>query len=202
MLQEAKEDPTFSRLTPEISSQWHPTKNRKLQLATISPNSRRVVWWKDPICGHEFQATSRERDKYERWRCPLCHTILDSLAYHYPEIAEEWSPENSVSPWAIRPNSTLLTEVPSWRCRSNPDHMWQAMPSVRINGGQCPQCRNFGKSQIELEYVSAAKKRWGNASSGQRIRSDRFRNHASWAVDVLVGLPDGRRLIIEYDGSY
>lgn len=198
----AKANPSASRLTPEISSQWHPTKNGKLLLAEISPESRRMVWWRDPVCGHEFQATPRERDKYERWRCPVCHTILDSLAYHYPELAEEWSPENPFSPWEIRPNTSQLTEPPLWVCRNDPTHTWHAMPTARVNGSQCPECAETGKSRIETEYYSAALAYWGNAKSGSRIHSAQFQTHSSWTVDISVDLPSGERLVIEYDGSY
>ncbi|MFV8403022.1 MULTISPECIES: zinc-ribbon domain-containing protein [Dermabacter] len=31
-----------------------PTKNGNLRLADVSPESRRMVWWRDPVCGHEF----------------------------------------------------------------------------------------------------------------------------------------------------
>lgn len=198
----AEGDPSVSRLTPEISSQWHPTKNGKLRLAEISPESRSMVWWQDPVCRHEFQATPRERDKYERWRCPVCHTILDSLAYHYPEIADEWSPDNSFSPWEIRPNASRLGEPPLWVCKNNAAHVWRAMPSARVNGAQCPECVETGKSQIEVEYYSAALVHWGNAKSGSRIHSAKFQTHASWTVDIYVDLPSGKPLVIEYDGSY
>ncbi|ARU45895.2 zinc-ribbon domain-containing protein [Corynebacterium silvaticum] len=195
---EAAEDPLSTRLTPEIASQWHPTKNEKFKLSTISPNSRRVVWW----CGHEFQATPRERDKYERLRCPECRTILDSLAFHYPEIADEWSSENSLSPWHVRPNTSQLVEPPLWVCRQNPAHTWSAMPAVRVNGSQCPKCRTAGKSMIERLYVEAARAYWGEAQSGPRIHSPAFTNHSSWSVDIRVSLADGRSLVIEYDGAY
>lgn len=198
----AEINPDASRLTPEISSQWHPTKNGKLRLADISPASRRMVWWRDPDCGHEFQAAPRERDKYDRWRCPLCHTILDSLAYHYPELAEEWSADNPISPWEIRPNTTQLKEPPLWLCKNDPTHIWRAMPTARVNGSQCPECIETGKSQIEVEYYSSALSRWKNAKSGFRVHSARFQTHSSWTVDVLVNLPASKRLAIEYDGSY
>ena len=198
----AKKDPSATRLTPEISSQWDHSKNGNIKLATISPNSRRAVWWKDPVCGHEFQATPVERDKYERWRCPICRTILDSLAYHYPEIAEEWSPDNLLSPWEIRPNAARLKDPPLWVCKNNASHVWRAMPTARVSGSQCPECIETGKSQIEVEYCSASFARWGNAKSGARIHSARFETHSSWTVDILVDLPMGGRLAIEYDGSY
>ncbi|MGO3088233.1 MAG: zinc-ribbon domain-containing protein [Galactobacter sp.] len=200
--EKAADNPTATRLTPEIASQWHPTKNGKLKLATISPDSRRAVWWRDPVCGHEFQATPRERDKYQRLRCPECHTILDSLAFHYPDIADEWSPVNSVSPWHIRPNTSQLVEPPLWICRHDPAHMWRAVPAARVNGSQCPECQITGKSMIERLYLDAARQHWGEVQSGPRIHSPAFSNHSSWSVDIHVSLPDGRSLVIEYDGCY
>ena len=179
-----------------------PTKNGNLRLADVSPESRRMVWWRDPVCGHEFQATPRERDKYERWRCPVCHTILDSLAYHYPEVAEEWSPDNPLSPWEIRPNTSQLAEPPLWVCKNDPAHVWRAMLAARVNGSQCPECIETGKSRIETEYYSAALAHWGNAKSGSRIHSAKFQTHSCWTVDICVDLPSGKRFAIEYGGSY
>ena len=199
---EATANPAATRLTPEIASQWHPTKNGTLKLATISPGSTRIVWWRDPVCGHEFQATPLSRDKYQRHRCPACQTILDSLAYHYPDIADEWSPENSVSPWQVRPTTSQLAELPLWVCRRDPEHTWRATPAARVNGSQCPECQIVGKSMIELRYVEAARQKWGEAQSGPRIHSPTFTHHSSWSVDIRVTLPNKRSLVIEYDGSY
>ena len=198
----ADADPTASRLSPEISSQWHPTRNEPVALAHISPGSVRIMWWRDPVCGHEFQDTPRDRDKYARLRCPVCETILDSLAYHYPDVAQEWAPENALSAWHVRPTTTTLAETPWWICRRDPKHRWQAPPSARINGAGCPECRMTGKSQIELLYHKAAQEQWGSARSGARIQHGEFANHAAWSVDVLVEMPGGRTLVIEYDGSY
>ena len=50
-------DPSSSRLMSEISSKRHLAKNGDLRFASISPESRRTVWWQDPVCGHEFEAT-------------------------------------------------------------------------------------------------------------------------------------------------
>lgn len=198
----AKSGEVKSRLTPEITSQWHPTKNEGLLLGAIPPTSTRNAWWLDPVCGHEWQDVVGNRDKYERYRCPFCETILDSLAYHYPDVAAQWSEQNDISPWQIRPYTTQLAQPPLWECPDNPEHTWRAMPSRLVNGASCPDCRTVGKSAVERLYAKAAKKIWGNAASGQRVYSDSFTNHSSWSVDVLVDLPDGKQLGIEYDGSY
>lgn len=198
----AAANPSATRLTPEIASQWDAFKNPGLSLATISPMSKRSVWWRDPVCGHAFKDMVKNRDKYERYRCPFCETILDSLAYHYPDVAAQWSGENELSPWQIRPNTSKLSPPPLWVCPTDPTHTWRAMPAQRIKGSGCPECKTVGKSAVERLYAKAAKKVWGNASSGQRVYSDNFTNHSSWSVDVLVDLPGGKQLGIEYDGSY
>lgn len=66
---------------PEIAGQWHPTKNGvKYTPDTVGPDSKRTVWWLADCCGHEWEETVRNRNKYKRQRCPQCRTILDSLA--------------------------------------------------------------------------------------------------------------------------
>ena len=189
-----------SRLSPEIASQWHPTRNGAWTAAQASPDSRRLAWWRDPVCGHEWQSTPRERDKYTRRRCPECDTILDSLAWHYPEVAAGWAPENTVSPWQVRPtDSDHLVE---WVCDDDPRHRWTATPASVVNGAGCPECRETGKSRVELDHLESARAVFGSAASGRRVRSDAFTHHGSWTVDILVEQPDARPVAIEYDGSY
>ncbi|MEU5156080.1 zinc-ribbon domain-containing protein [Glycomyces sp. NPDC021274] len=197
----ADADPASIRINPEIASQWHPSKNGRLRLAEISPDSRRKVWWRDPNCGHEWQDTTANRDKYARLRCPQCRTILDSLAYHYPELAAEWAPENPLTAWHVRPFAST-NFVPAWVCSTDPGHRWQAALASRSNGAGCPECREHGKSQVELEYCAAVERAFGTARSGELIRHNAFQRRSSWTVDISVELADGRRLAIEYDGAY
>jgi hypothetical protein len=50
----------LATLHPEVAKQWHPTKNRKLTPAMVSPHSKQPVWW---ICtdGHVWEQTIRKR---------------------------------------------------------------------------------------------------------------------------------------------
>lgn len=198
----AEANPNASRLSPEISSQWHPTRNGRWRLSEVSPESRRIAWWKDAVCGHEWPATPRERDKYDRLRCPECRTVLDSLAYHYPELAAQWAPENSVTPWHIRPTGAIRGGQPLWMCPNDPAHRWHAPPASRVAGSTCPECQQSGKSMVELAHLTEAQRVFGNATSGKRISSDAFTRRGSWTVDILVNLGHGQQIAIEYDGSY
>ncbi|GEE00383.1 hypothetical protein nbrc107696_08290 [Gordonia spumicola] len=188
------------RLSPEIASQWHPDRNGAWTAAQASPDSRRLAWWRDPVCGHEWQQTPRERDKYTRRRCPDCDTILDSLAWHYPEIAAGWAPENPITPWQVRPTDT--EHVVHWICDTDAAHHWTGTPASLVNGTGCPECRTSGKSRVELDHLNAARDLFGSAASGIRVHSDAFVRRASWTVDILITLSGDRRVAVEYDGSY
>jgi len=188
-------------MNAEIASQWHPTKNGDRQLATVSPGSRKMAWWRDPRCGHEWQETPARRDMGQRLRCPECRTILDSLAYHFPDLATEWSPHNPVSAWQVRPSATTRF-VPTWMCPTDSQHVWQASLISRTNGSGCPECREHGKSQVELDHYAAALAAFGNAASGRSIRHKAFSRRPVWLVDITGELPDGQEVVIEYDGGY
>ena len=189
------------RLNPELVAQWHPTRNAPLQVANISPISRRQIHWKDPICGHEWVSTPAEREKRERLRCPECRTILDSLAWHFPILAAEWSDKNPLSAWQVRPSGALKF-TPEWVCANSPSHCWQIDANLRVKGSGCPQCRESGKSMVELRYFEAIRSAFGEAFSGLAIRSDAFKRRLVWTPDVTVNLSNGRKLLVEYDGSY
>lgn len=186
---------------PEIASQWDYTKNGKLTPDSVTHSSKRVMWWRDDACGHEWQEAIRDRNKYQRYRCPKCRTILDSLAYQYPLLAQEWSPRNPVTAWYVRPYGKTLYD-PEWVCANNGAHVWTATLSSRTNGSDCPECRQAGKSKIELDHLAAAKKTFGRARSGVILRSAHFTRRPAWTADITVALAEEQTLVIEYDGSY
>ena len=66
-----KIDPTKSLLViaPEVSSEWHPTKNGDLTPNKVSYGSREKVWWKCSK-GHSWDAIVVNRTKGRG--CPLC----------------------------------------------------------------------------------------------------------------------------------
>lgn len=188
-------------LNREIAAQWHPTKNGSLDVRRLSPTSRRAVWWLDASCGHEWQASPTEREKRQRLRCPICRTILDSLAYHFPKLADEWSPSNPLTAWQVRP-SGKLPFTPEWTCPTEAGHVWNASLASRTSGSGCPMCREVGKSSVELQHLEAARGVFGNAASGQPMRSSAFTSRRVWHPDITVNLGGGRILVIEYDGAY
>ncbi len=185
---------------PEIASQWHPTLNGNLTPHNVVWDSKRRVWWRADCCGLEWQETVRDRDKYQRLRCTRCDTILGSLAWHDPGLAAEWSPTNPVTAWQVRPHAATPF-MPEWICATNPAHLWRAPLSTRSNGAECPECREHGKSRVELDHYEAAKERFGAARSGVIVRDQAFTSRTSWTADISLDV-DGHALVIEYDGAY
>jgi len=193
--------PDAYEMNREIAAQWHPLRNGPRSVSTVSPNSRKTFWWIEPSCGHEWEATPVEREKRHRWRCPVCETILDSVAYHFPELAEEWGPSNSTTPWHLRPTSATRF-TPEWVCMTNPAHVWRATLASRTAGSGCPECKVAGKSAIEMAYFECLFRLFGSAASGRAVKDAAFGHRGTWHPDVSVDLPDGRTLYVEYDGSY
>ncbi|MFZ2527493.1 MAG: zinc-ribbon domain-containing protein [Rhodococcus sp. (in: high G+C Gram-positive bacteria)] len=191
---------SVAELQPELAAQWHPTRNGKHTPENVVWNSERVMWWKSNCCGHEWPESVRSRDGGQRLRCLSCHTILGSLAWHDPGLAAEWSPANPVTAWHVRPHASLPF-VPQWSCVTNPDHVWNAPVSSRSNGAECPECRQAGKSRVELDHHAAALAIFGNARSGITIQHDAFISRRSWTTDISVE-HQGRTVVIEYDGAY
>jgi len=185
---------------PEIASQWHPTRNGRLTPQNVVWDSKRTVWWRADCCGNQWQESVRDRDKYARTRCRPCRTILGSLAWHDPGLAAEWSPTNRLSPWQVRPHGAT-DFVPEWICATNPAHVWRAPLSDRTDGADCPECREVGKSRVELAHHAAAVEVFGAARSGVSLRDDAFTSRRSWSADISADV-DGYTLVIEYDGAY
>lgn len=192
--------PTLAKARPEIAAQWHPTRNGNLDPGMIGPDSTRVVWWRSDCCGHEWREQVRDRDKYRRLRCPHCESILDSLAWQDPGLAAEWSPNNPLSPWHVRPHATTRF-LPEWVCSVNPEHVWRSPLASRSAGSGCPECREAGKSRVELDHFAAAERAFGAARSGVVLQHQNFHTRTAWIVDMTAQVDD-TTVVIEYDGAY
>lgn len=126
---------------PELAEEWVEAKDGpRYTPDTVKSGSKRKVLWRCIACGHEWVDTVRNRELRMNNRCPSCGKVMGSLAWQYPELAEEWSPDNPVSPWNTKPHGQL-DFTPKWVCRNNPEHVWAATTATRIKGGKpCPWC--------------------------------------------------------------
>jgi hypothetical protein len=191
----------------QIASQWHPTRNGKHTPESVVITSRIPIWWRAECCGHEWQATPKKRLRGATWPaasrarlCPNCETVLNSLAVVSPDIAAEWSPNNPVTPWHVTPAGTT-TFLPEWICPNDPTHVWNATLAQRHAGMRCPDCYEWGKSQVELDHHAAAVRIFGAADSGATVEHAEFESRNAWTVDILFTYRDSK-VVLEYDGVY
>lgn len=59
----------FATRFPNISEEWHPTKNLPLEPSQFMMGIEKV-WWKCSVCGHEWQALPKNRVRGSG--CPIC----------------------------------------------------------------------------------------------------------------------------------
>lgn len=141
--------PPLSEFDPNLSAQWHPSKNGALTPSQVTAGTHRKVWWQCPLdASHEWQADIRNRARLKRG-CPFCarHSAKvsfgKSLADRFPELARQWHPEknNSLDPNDFLPGSAVRVW---WRCSGEPFHEWEASIYNRTSrqpNGECPFCR-------------------------------------------------------------
>ena len=72
---------------PELSQEWHPTKNGILTPKKVTRGSGKKVWWLCPM-GHEYQATLLARNGGFGVGCPKCYSrrqtsFAEQAVYHY-----------------------------------------------------------------------------------------------------------------------
>ncbi|MGI1813943.1 zinc-ribbon domain-containing protein [Priestia sp. TGN 0903] len=141
---------SLMKKNPEISDQWHPSKNNSLTPEQVSVKSSKKVWW---ICkeGHEWCTAVSERTR--GYGCPFCSgrypSETNNLQVIFPDVAKEWHYEknNPLKPENITSKSDKKVW---WKCSKG--HEWQNTVKRRTNGGKCPYClRRKASDEYNLE---------------------------------------------------
>ena len=122
---------------PELSKEWHPTKNGELTPHQISSKNGRKVWWLCPACQGEWEAVISNRANGSG--CPYCsgHQLVvgkNDFATCYPEWIPYWHPTKNLP---LTPQSvTKKSGQPIWwQCEKG--HEWNRPLSHRT---KCPYC--------------------------------------------------------------
>jgi len=88
-----EEESSLHILYPEISKQWHPTKNLSIKPNMVRAGSNKKVWWQCEK-GHEWQAIIGSRAK--GIGCPFCSGLYASadncLQTLNPKLVKQWHP--------------------------------------------------------------------------------------------------------------
>lgn len=140
-------------LFPELSKEWHSTRNQTTTPEYIAKDSEDHVWWLCPTCGLEWVASVVNRTKNGAG-CPQCtksKTLVlgfNDLATMRPDLVNEWDYDaNTFPPSQI---SVFSNRKVAWKCKN--DHKWMAIVSNRSIFGQgCPFCFGLENRAISIK---------------------------------------------------
>lgn len=160
---------------PEISKEWHPTKNGNLKPNMFASKSSQKAWWKC-ASGHEWYASIAQRTFLNR-SCPYCSNQKVLKGYNdfetlCPEIAKQWHPTNNhiLSPSDVTIGSGKIVW---WICPEG--HEWKASVKSRVKGSGCPVCAGkipiVGKTDLETVFPNIAKE-WNYKLNGDLTPKD------------------------------
>lgn len=128
---------------PELTREWHPTKNGDLIPQKVTLGSDLKVWWKCSVGNdHEWEATISSRVAGRS--CPICinrKTVSSNcLAKTHPHLTSQWHPSKNgnLTPYDI---TASYSKKIWWKCIVENDHEWDAVVSSRSrNDYGCPCC--------------------------------------------------------------
>lgn len=161
---------------PDVSKEWHPTKNGTLLPTDITFASHKKVWWQCSS-GHEWCVPISNRTSRGKSECPTCLKSVigqrrvaslikrdGSLAEAAPDIAKQWHPEKNglLTPTEFTSGSSFKAW---WRCSKG--HEWCVPISARKSHG-CPKC-TYQTSQLEIRIYCELKEVFADAIWRERI---------------------------------
>ena len=135
-------DTCLANINPELSKEWHPTKNGKLTPYDVTGRNGKKVWWKCKK-GHEWKGIISDRATVNRKSrcCPYCcgqkPSIDNCFGTINPELSKEWHPTKNgkLTPYDVTP---LSNKKAWWKCKKG--HEWNTSVSHRTGGSGCPYC--------------------------------------------------------------
>ena len=133
---------------PNLSSEWHHSKNSPLLPKNFTPNSGQKVWWLCPK-GHEWEASIDARNNSRRPSgCPYCSptrklaSTKNNMAVTNPKMAAMFHPtkNGNDSPEKLVEGTG---KVLWWKCENGHEWKQRGYTVVKIKGHPCPICRKL-----------------------------------------------------------
>lgn len=133
---------SLADLYPELSREWHPTKNGSITPSDVRAGSNKKVYWLGK-CDHEWDAVIDSRARGGRG-CPYCagKKVLagfNDLATVAPDVASEWHPTKNGD---LTPSDVLAGSHDVYWWHGECGHDWSASCHNRVAAHTgCPECR-------------------------------------------------------------
>lgn len=191
---------------PELLRAWD-YENNVILPSEILWSSGRKVWW---VCSEGHRAFRSPNDTRHADACGPCAGVavdpgVTDLETTEPVLSQQWSPKNDRGPHEV---SQFSTYKAIWICPDNTDHEWEATVGNRVAGGTgCPHCPRRGStSAVEVRLRNLLRVSLSDVAEvephGATIHDVSTGKRSYSRVDVLAVFKDGRKLVVEYDGSY
>lgn len=140
---------------PDITAEWHPTKNGDKKPRDFSYGSSLKAWWLCPD-GHDYEMDIHARTS-DGCGCPYCsgRRVLagfNDIETTHPEIARQWHPTKNGNLKATDVSKGSMKSA-WWICSFG--HEWEASVADRcVSGYGCPYC-NRGRHESFSEKAIA-----------------------------------------------
>jgi len=131
----------LSTLNPDLSKEWHPTKNKNLTPFDVGIGWKEKVWWKCSK-GEDHEWESNVYNRHRGSGCPVCKgdkvVLSNCLATTHPDLAKEWhsTKNGDLSTYDVCGGHTKHW----WKCSKGEDHEWETSIINRKSGTGCPIC--------------------------------------------------------------
>ena len=146
---------SLQSINPELSLEWHPTKNGGLSPKDVTAGSGKKVWWQcEKGEDHEWEASISSRVRGNG--CPVCRGFKvvqsNSLSHLRPDIALEWHPTRNAG---ITPDQVSIgsRKIIWWQCPTHSDHVWKGSVLNRVHGNKCAVCA--GQQVVESTSLNS-----------------------------------------------
>ena len=124
---------------PKLLAEWHPTLNGDMKPETTKSSIKDKVWWIGASCGHEWDASVKNRANGSR--CPIClgrRLVIgcNDLATLNPSLASEWHPtlNGDLKPHQIAAKNGKKVWWRIWHEKCGMWHEWEAPVNTRSRG--------------------------------------------------------------------
>jgi G:T-mismatch repair DNA endonuclease (very short patch repair protein) len=176
---------SLAALHPNLASEWSSANDD--DVSRIGERHTDAALW---ICaaGHgDYLRTVAQR---LRGRCcPACA----SLGCQRPDLASEWSAQNSLSAFEVTVKNGYLAE---WVCSRTPAHPpWKAKVADRSNGSGCPACVLHNRSAIEIRLAHELASFFDIEIEDTRVQGA----VQTWSCDIVLRQ---QLIVVEYDGAF
>jgi hypothetical protein len=169
-------------IRPDLSDEWHQTKNKNETPYDFTENSGKRVWWKCPKGDdHEWIASIDNRSKGKG--CPFCSgrkpDKSNCLATKHPKIAEQWHPKKngSLTPEDVSYGSDIKVW---WKCDKGEDHEWKTPVYAKRGCAVCDNKRVVKSNCLATTHPKIAEQ-WHPKKNGSLTPED-----VSYGSDIKV----------------